>query len=71
MQAAGKEIAFREFSSTYKLIRKCRDTHLGEHMLMKNSANKRRAIVKNHECRDQQELAAIIGDYDKLAKMHA
>ena len=53
MDSALAEIDHREFASRFKLIRKERDTHFGEHQLMKDTKTKKRVIVKNQSLGDQ------------------
>jgi|JI9StandDraft_2_1071091.scaffolds.fasta_scaffold1646586_1 hypothetical protein len=53
MDAGFAEIDHREFAGRFKLIRKERDSHFGEHQLMKDTRTRRRVIVKNQSFADQ------------------
>jgi hypothetical protein len=54
------EIDHREFTQRFKLIRKEKDTHFGEHFLMKDTRTKKRVIVKNQSYSDQTELLEVM-----------
>lgn len=69
MNAALTEIDHREFSSRFKLIRKERDTHFGEHQLMKDTRTKKRVIVKNQSFVDQAELDEVMDGISSLTPL--
>jgi hypothetical protein len=62
---------YKDFVARFKLIRKEKDLHLGEHLLMKDLVTKQKVVVKTVKVDSQHRLDQLLEPVQELACLNS